>query len=82
MFQDCKLFRQRGIIALLPSDSVVGGGDCPGGQRVESNGIGWIFLSTFVSREEGGKGKGRWLASLSLDLVDSFIRGERRFEEG
>lgn len=51
-------------------------------QCVESNGIGWIFLSTFVSREEGGKGKGRWLASLSLDLVDSFIRGERRFEEG
>lgn len=49
---------------------------------MESNGIGWIFLSTFVSREEGGKGKGRWLASLSLDLVDSFIRGERRFEEG
>lgn len=33
---------------------------------MESNGIGWIFLSTLVPREPKGgrKEKGRWLASL------------------
>lgn len=56
----CKLFRQRGIIALLLSDSV---GVSGGGQRVESNGIGWIFLSTFAN---GGKKRKGTLAGEPL----------------
>lgn len=53
---------------------------CLGGQRVESNGIGWIFLSTLVPREPKGgrKEKGRWLASLFRDSrILSFEERER-----